>query len=390
MDAEATAGQAGEPDDSLCRRYGRRKLWLGVGETLAQLGCLASLSLSGASEVLWSGAIAVAARPIAVLLYLIAVGVATRVAALPLRWASEFLTECEFGLSTQSLWGWIGEWLVRSILFGALVVAVLYPVAMTLQWWPVMLIPWFLYFLGVRYLYCQCLYAPLLRRLYKVRLLRHESFHLPDLGRRVLPVYEVRVSHKTRRVDAHLHLAGRRSAIYVTDTLIAEFTDAEEKVVFAHEFGHLYDRIFLEERTVAGIRQAGRKLIWALLQIFAILAAILVIDAIDPLLGYSGAGDLVAFPLLISFTIAIGYMLAPLSYAEARRDEEDADTYALRITGDVQNYRSVMFKMRCMNLEESNSDPLARFLFDTHPSYTERLRLAERFPGRRSDRRRRR
>jgi hypothetical protein len=49
----------------------------------------------------------------------------------------------------------------------------------------------------------------------------------------------------------------------------------------------------------------------------------------------------------------------------------------------VENYVSVMRKLRCMNLEESTHSPLSRFLFDTHPSYSERVDLALRYRRRR-------
>lgn len=389
MEPNGAAPGPAEPDDALCARYCRRKLWLAALESGTQLAALAALSLTGASRLLLDLDRSLGPAVLVVLVYLLQLGALVRLVALPWRWASGHLTERCFGLSGQTTAGWLWEWLCRSSLFGGLAVLLLYPVALTLPWWPVALGLWVLYFVGARAAYHHWLYAPLLHRLYPTRFLRHERFHLPGIGRRTLPVYEVRVSHCTRRVDAYLHLAGRRSAIYVTDTLIEEFTDGEEKIVMAHEFGHLYDRLYLEERTEAGIRQAKRKVWWGALQLVAVAGSFLAVHLLAPFLGMAGAGDLAAFPLLIALILGLNLLLAPALRVESRRDEADADEYALKVTGDVENYRSVLAKLRRMNLEEATSDPMAHFLFDTHPDYAERLRLADTIHPRRHRHRRR-
>jgi Zn-dependent protease with chaperone function len=386
--SDAEPGQAGS-DESVCARYCRWKLWLGLAEAGAQIVALAGLTLTGASRWLLALDQPVGPRWLLLLVYLAQLGLVARVAALPWRFLNDFLVERRFGLGTQPASSWFWEWVCRSALFGSLAVALLYPVSLTLPWWRLALLPWLVYFLSARALYFQWLHAPLLHRLYPTEFLRFESFHLPDLGSRTLPVYQVRVSDRTRRVDAYLHLAGRRSAIYVTDTLIDEFTDGEEKVVMAHEFGHLYDRLVLEACTPGGIRQANRKLAWTLVQAVAVGSAFAMLELLAPRLGLSGASDLAGFPLLVALTMTMSRLLAPLIHLEARRDETDADEYALTITGDVENYRSVIAKLQRMNLEETRADPLAHFLFDTHPTCGERLMLADRFATRRPPRRRR-
>jgi Zn-dependent protease with chaperone function len=377
-----------EPDDALCARYANTILWLRVGEAVSQFGVLGLLTLTGSSRLVLAGSALTGSTILDTFLYLAAVAGLTRAAALPWSWLSEFVIERRFGLSTQTAWAWLGEWICRSMVTGAAGVLLLLPLALCLPWWPEALVPWFGLVLAARFAYHHWLYPALLHLFYPPRLLRCESFHLPGLGRRNLPVYQLKVSHKTRRVGAYLHLAGPRSAIYVTDTLIYAFSDGEEKVVMAHEFGHLYDRLFLEVSTQAGIEQAQRKLLWSLLQFLGVVLAFSAMDALAPHLGLNGAGDLAGFPLLVGLMMLAAYLLAPLLHAEARRDEADADEYALRITRDVASYRSVMRKLRTLNLDEACSSRLAHFLFDTHPSTRERLRLADEYGGRRARRRR--
>jgi len=203
------------------------------------------------------------------------------------------------------------------------------------------------------------------------------------IGRRVLPVYEVLVSHKTRRVDAYLRIAGRETAIFVTDTLINGFSDAEEKVVMAHEFGHLYDHLFLEQRTDFGIRQAIRKTLWTLLQVLALAGCLVLLQLVAPHAGLRDVADPAGIPLLVAFMLAIAHMIAPVLHAESRLDEAEADAFALKITHDAPHYRSVMEKLRRMNLEEACAGPALQLLFGTHPTYRQRLGWADACPPRR-------
>jgi Zn-dependent protease with chaperone function len=247
---------------------------------------------------------------------------------------------------------------------------------------------WCIGFLVLRPMFYDVVYYPFLACFYPVRFLRNETFEVPGVGKTTLPVYEVKVSHRTRRVDASIRLRGPNSAIYVTDTLIDEFTDGEERVVMAHEFGHLYDQLHLEARTPTGIAQARRKLMLGSAQLLAAALSLGIMLFASPLLGLSGVHDLAGFPMLAGLTLALGTVLSPFLYAEARRDEKDADQYALAITGDISNYLSVMQKLRRMNLEQAESGPLRRFFLDTHPSYTERISLALEYRRRLRPRRR--
>jgi STE24 endopeptidase len=366
-----------EADERRCHQYGQAKLALLLAEVAIFLVVLSGLTLSHAAAALlawchppgtpgWLGD----------LYFLVLVGCLIRATLFPVAFLSEFYVDRRFGMSWQPVQGWFGEWLCRATVFGWATVIVLLPVAETLRWWPLLALPWGLAFLFLRPLFIDYVYYPLMSRFYPVAFLRNETFMLPGIGKITLPVYQMTVSHKTRRANAAIRLRGKKSAIYVTDTLIDEFTDGEERVVMAHEFGHLYDHLHLEARTRAGVAQAHRKLVLGSAQLLAGFLSLLIMQASYRLLGLRGVQDLAGFPLLAALTIGLAHLLSPLLCAEARHDERDADEYALAVTGDVAGYVSVMRKLRSMNLEESDSSPLCRLLFDTHPTYGERLKLA--------------
>lgn len=370
-----------------CRQYGQARFLLCLAELGALLGVLLLLTFSGAARSLLDGSRSLFAnRWAADLGYLLLIGVIVRAVQLPAHFLGEHWLERRFGLSRQRFKQWALEWITRSAVFGLVTLVLLFAVTETLRWWMWLIVPWSLAFLFGRNLFHDYVYNPVLSLFYPVQFLRRETFMLPGLGKRTLPVYQVQVSHRTRRANASIRLRGERTAIYVTDTLIDEFSDGEERVVMAHEFGHLYDHLHLETRTPSGIAQAQRKLMLGSGQLLAGLMSLLILHITAPWLGLAGAHDLAGIPLLAALTLFLARSFDPFLCREARRDEQDADRYALAITGDVPNYVSVMRKLRWMNLEESTSNPISRFFLDTHPSYSERVHLAKVYRRRHSQR----
>ena len=376
-----------DSDEEQCRQYGRSRFILNLGEFGVLAGVLLLLTFSGAARTLLT-VTRTAGEPrwAADLTYLLAIGVIVRAVQLPVHFLGEHWLERRFELTPQRMSQWAVEWATRSVVFGLVTLLLLFAVTETLRWWMWVVVPWSLAFLFGRNLFYDWIYYPVQNLFYPVHFLRNETFALPGLGRRTLPVFQVQVSHRTRRANASIRLRGERTAIYVTDTLIDEFTDGEERVVMAHEFGHLYDHLHLERRTPAGIAQAQRKVKLGSAQLLAGLASLLLVQLFGGQLGLQGAHDLSAIPLLAALTLILARALDPLLCIEARKDEQDADEYALRITGDVPNYVSVMSKLRWMNLEESTHSPFSRLFFDTHPSYSERVDLAKRYRRRHSSR----
>jgi STE24 endopeptidase len=349
-------------------------------EFLVLLGTLAGLTLAGvADRAVRSLTSADGATLKALFMYLAWVAATVRLALLPVQFISGHVVERRFGLSRQSAGQWLAEWTVTSVLVGLPLVLVATPFVWQLQWWPLLLPPALAALLVLRVAYYEWLFLPVLSLFYPVRFLRTECLHLPGIGRRMLPVFEVQVSHKTRCANAGI-LMGRQPRVLVTDTLIDEFTDAEERVAIAHEFGHLYDQLFLEARTAFGLAQAKRKLLWN--GAAWLLAAVLTFSLenwLATLLPLPRVDDPASVPLLAAMLLFFAPLVLPFANAETRTDEREADEYALQITRDAESYLSVMEKLRHLNLEERRPGLISRLFFDTHPSYLERIRLGRAF-----------
>lgn len=385
-----------EAEEQLCKRFSRLKLRWALVEVVVLLGTLIGLTLTGKAAALaeWARR-QVAPEELAdawewlavegshVFLYLVAVGLIARLAVLPTQFASGWWLERRFGLCRQSAAAWLKDWGLATLLYGTFLVLFLTPLVLTIRWchhwyWCFVLAPlWLALFLALRAGYYRWLYLPVLRLFYPVRYLRAESFFLPGIGRRLMPIYEVEVGRKTRRCNATVILTGRGSGtVLVTDTLVNQFSDAEEKVVIAHEFGHLYDHLFLEAHTPHGRAQALRKIGWLGGGWYgAAMLGFFFVQLLEGPLGIQ-ADDLAAFPLEAALVLLVLLGVAPFTHAESRIDEHEADEYALKITGDVKSYVAVMNKLRRINLEESDPGLIDRWLYGTHPTYLERLKLA--------------
>jgi Zn-dependent protease with chaperone function len=375
-----------DEEEALCARYARVKFWWAVAEMALLLATLAGLTLTGTAAAIASELQNVTRSvPGHAFLYLATVGLLVRLVVLPVQFASGHVVERLYGLSRQSALGWLGDWALATTVFGGMLLAFLTPLVLSMQYchywyWCLLLTPpWLVVFCLLRSFYYRKLFLPVLRLFYPVRYLTAESFFLPGIGRRQMPVYEVEVGNKTRRCNACVILTGGTGSVLVTDTLVDQFSDAEEKVVVAHEFGHLYDRLFLEERTSAGLAQARRKLWYAGGGWLGV--AILGLCAVQLLEGPLGLhiDDLAAFPLEVALVLGLGQLLSPFLNAESRIDEREADEYALKITRDVDSYFAVMNKLRRINLEESCPGALDRLFYGTHPSYLERVQIGHSF-----------
>jgi Zn-dependent protease with chaperone function len=376
-----------ESEERLCALYSRARLQALLWEMALVMLFLVSISVTGQAHHLDEALnryYPAGGSHVALDLFLTLLGV--RCALLPLHWIAGYRLEHRFKLLHQRAWNWLRDWALVTFLFAALATAFLTPVVSTLRWWPWLLVPWVIVYIALRAVFYQWLFLPVVSLFYPVRFLRAESFYLPGIGRRIMPVYEVKVSPKTRRMNACVLLNGSSGSVLVTDTLIDDFNDAEERVAIAHEFGHLYDRLFLEERTAFGLAQARRKIfLTAGGLLVAATVTLGLMEFLAPYLGFGGVSDLAAVPLEAALMLCLIQLLTPLTNAESRTDEREADEYALRITRDPTSYLSVMRKLRRVNLEESTPCFLDRFLFGDHPTYLERLQMGREYQRRLAD-----
>src|SRR5262249_7831149 len=118
-----------------CDRYARVKLWLAALEYVVLLGVLAGLTITGIAGG-WVHTLTLQLRsPLQVFfVYLVMLAATTRLAVLPVQFASGHLVEHRFGLSRQTGLQWLAEWAATSLLVGLPLLLLLTPIVMHLRW----------------------------------------------------------------------------------------------------------------------------------------------------------------------------------------------------------------------------------------------------------------
>jgi STE24 endopeptidase len=96
-----------------------------------------------------------------------------------------------------------------------------------------------------------------------------------------------------------------------------------------------------------------------------------------PFFGFRGIDDVAALPLFVLAMAVFGLVTMPAGNFLARQMERAADRYAVRTTGKAGAFRSTMLKLAGQNLADADPPAWVRFLFHSHPSIAERVRLAE-------------
>jgi STE24 endopeptidase len=189
-------------------------------------------------------------------------------------------------------------------------------------------------------------------------------------GTRVRGVFTLDFSRKTTAANAGLMGWGNTRRIVLADTLLEHYTSDEVEVILAHELAHhvhgdIWTGMLVSGAVLwSGLWVAARFLAWAVQR-----------------WGFSGVGDISAFPLLAIALGGFGLVTTPLSNAYSRWREKLADEYALRVTANTPAFLSGMAKLANQNLAEVEPPRWAVWLLYDHPPIGERLRLGEQSLG---------
>lgn len=359
------------------KRYARTKLALSLTDTAVSLAAVLLLILTPLSSRLaaWCEA-AAGTGALGWLLYAGVAGAAFMALSLPLAFVAGYLLEHRYGLSTQSLGGWLGDQakaLVLAVVLGApLLLGFRVILLYTGRWW------WAASALAA------FLLTVLLVRLAPVLLLpiffRFKPVERPELvaairevceqaGLALEGVYQFDMSRNTKKANAAFTGLGRTKRVILGDTLLESFPLEEIRAVVAHEVGHFSHAHLVKSLVFNGA---------ALFVFFG--AAQWAYGAIAPRLGYGVAGDLAGLPLVFLLLGIAGFLFQPVSNALSRAFEREADRYAFAKTAPA-HLAAALRRLAAQNLADTQPHPAVEFLFHSHPSVAKRLKAAEAFQG---------
>jgi STE24 endopeptidase len=294
---------------------------------------------------------------------------------LPLSYYEGFVLPHRFGLSHQSLMGWIGDQIKTALVGGVLGLFLLEVIYLILRNAPH---TWWLWAAGVLLLFNVILanLAPVLLFpiFYKFEPLDEQHAELKSrlmqlaeqANTRVRGVYSFDMSRRTSAANAALAGLGNTRRIILGDTLIREFTTEEIETVLAHELAHHVHRdipwgIAIETViTLAGLYLASLGLDWGITYF-----------------GFAGEADVAALPLLGLTLGAFGLITMPLLNAYSRWRERRADEYALQITGNGAAFASAFTRLANQNLADADPPAWEEFLLYSHPALSKRIALAQ-------------
>jgi STE24 endopeptidase len=290
----------------------------------------------------------------------------------PLSFYSGYVVEHRFGLSTQTIGGWLNHWLKRNgltIVLGAVLYLGLFWIIWHAgsYWWLIAAAAFFVVSIVLGQL-APVLFLPLF---YKIERLDDESLAerinrlAEGTGLAIEGVYRIGLSAETTKANAMLAGLGRTRRVLLGDTLLEKFSPEEIEVIFAHEIGHHVHR-HIPKMIAGGV-------------VFSLLGFWLVDRLIIWWAGVPSAADAPTSTLpMVMFALTVFQLvLAPVQNAISRHYERQSDRYALQCTGLRDAYRSAFEKLAQINKADPEPNPIEVFLLHSHPPIAERLAMAD-------------
>lgn len=312
-------------------------------------------------------------HPVQVGVYFLVLWAAATLLTLPISFYSGFILAHRYGLSTQTVNGWLFDLvkgLAISLPFELIAVQFVYALlALTPNTW------WI--WSGIAMLCVTVLLANiapilLLPLFYKLTPLpdgevRRMALELAARARtRVRGIYSMNMSKRTTAANAMVMGLGNTRRIVIGDTLLDHYAPDEIEVVLAHELGHQVHHDIPKLVLVEVVTTLGG--------LFVVnLALHAVVGAIP---AYAGLADAATLPLVAAALGIFGLVTLPITNGFSRHVEHQADVYALEVTGKSAAFISAMTRLANQNLAELEPTWIVEFLLYNHPSVGRRLAFA--------------
>jgi Zn-dependent protease with chaperone function len=304
---------------------------------------------------------------------------------LPLDFCSGYVLEHRFGLSTQGLTSWFGDWgksLGVVAAAGVIVAWIFYTVARRSprRWWfyfwlasiPLVLTfiliePYVIEPLFYKFTPLEKTQPALVQRI--EAMVKHAGLSIPPAR-----IFEMDASSRTNAVDAYASGLGSSKRVVVWDTTLKTMGPDELLLVLGHETGHyvLYHipKEFALDEAVA--------LFFFFLGFVAVNQ---LVERAGPRAGIEGIGDLASLPLVLVVLTVLVFLADPVVNGISRHYEHQADQFGLEVAyGIVADPNAAEVHALQILGEEDLADPdpnpFIKFWLYTHPPLNDRIRFA--------------
>jgi STE24 endopeptidase len=177
-------------------------------------------------------------------------------------------------------------------------------------------------------------------------------------------VLKVDASRRSSHSNAYFTGLGRVKRVVLFDTLLSQMSHSQILAVLAHELGHwkkhhvLFRMLAMQVLLVTG----------------AYLAFRLAPSAMLPgLVGLGSASFPARVVILMMTASALMFPLTPLFAAWSRRDERQADRFAVDLHGHADDLADALAKLGTENLSNLHPHPLYAAFYYSHPPLVERI-----------------
>ncbi|MFC1754586.1 M48 family metallopeptidase, partial [Thermoproteota archaeon] len=294
------------------------------------------------------------------------------VIGLPLEFYEGLILERKFKLSKQNFFGWFKDYLKKSIISfiitGVMVLAVYKLIgAFYNSWWVFAALLWLMVTLFFTKIFPHII-LPLFFKSYplndedlKKRLSRlADKFKFP-----LSDILVLELSKKTVKANAMVTGLGGSKRIYLSDTLLNDFSHEEIEVVVAHELIHYRNRDMHKHVLVS-----------FLVGIFSFYLCDLFLVRGIQYFGYLAKDDIATLPFFALLLFIASLVVLPFQNGFSRFLERNADRGSIEATGNAKAFISMISRLGEKNLSEfSPSKAIEIFLYD-HPPISKRIDLA--------------
>ncbi|MES1179513.1 MAG: M48 family metallopeptidase [Myxococcales bacterium] len=303
--------------------------------------------------------------------FLLGLSAASTVLSIPFQLYSDFRLEARYGFNRQTPGLWWADWLKSNalslVLFGALSAGAFALVRATPHsWWL-----WVSALVSAVSLLLTVLSPYLIEPLfYRMEPLDEEPLRdgirtlTQRAGVHVGRVLKVDASRRSSHSNAYFTGFGRQKRVVLFDTLLAQMSEPQILAVLAHELGH-WKKQHVLTRLIA---------MQVLLFVGAYLAFRLSPSAALPALFGLGAASFPARVVMLGVGASLLlFPLTPLFAAWSRRDEREADAFAVDLHGAPLELAGALAKLGTENLSNLHPHPLYAAFYYSHPPLAERI-----------------
>lgn len=177
-------------------------------------------------------------------------------------------------------------------------------------------------------------------------------------------VLKLDASRRSGHSNAYFTGLGRVKRVVLFDTLLEQMSHPQILAVLAHELGHWKKHHVLV-----------RMLVMQVLLLLGAYAAFLLApsSSLPGLLGLESASLAARLLILMVGASLLMFPLTPLFAAWSRRDEREADAYAIGLHGEARDLADALAKLGTENLSNLHPHPFYAAFYYSHPPLVERI-----------------